>query len=267
MTAEADAPVVEYDVKDDIAFIRLNRPQVGNAMNQEFGDAILAIATELAGDRSVRAVLITGNGPVFSVGGDIAAFNEASPDQMAETLTRMAIPYHEALRLLSRLEVPIVTAVHGACAGGGLSLLYIADIAIAAQGTKFATGFGRIGISSDAGNSWYLPRLIGHRRAAEMFFEDRVIYADTAAEWGLVTRTVPADELAEAADTAVRRLAAGPTRAYGEMRRLLRDSGNSTYFEQLAAETDALRRTARTADATGAIADFMAKRRPTFEGQ
>ncbi|WP_067540499.1 enoyl-CoA hydratase-related protein [Nocardia crassostreae] len=149
----------------------------------------------------------------------------------------------------------------------GLGLLYIADIAIAAEGTKFATGFGKIGISGDCGTSWFLPRLIGVRRATEMYLEDRVILADTAAEWGLVNRVVAAEALAEEAETTARRLAAGPTRAYGAIRRLLRESGNSTLAEQLAAATDALRYTAATADAPAAVASFLAKRRPTFEGK
>lgn len=267
MAIQANGPVVEYDVKDDIAYIRLNRPHIGNAMNQEYGDVILEIATVVANHPGLRALLITGNGPTFSVGGDITAFNEATPDEMADMLTRMAIPYHEALRLFSRLDIPIVTAVHGACAGGGLGLLYIADIVIAAEGTKFATGFGKIGISGDCGTSWFLPRLIGLRRATEMYLEDRVILAATAAEWGLVNRVVTPEALAEEAENTVRRLAAGPTRAFGEIRRLLRESDRSTLAEQLSAETDALRRTGASADAPAAIASFLAKRRPTFAGK
>ncbi len=260
-------PVVECDIKDDIAFIRLNRPHVGNAMNQEYADRILEIATVCANESRLRGVLITGNGRVFSVGGDISAFNSATAEELPDKLTRMAIPYHEALRTFSRLDVPIVTAVHGACAGGGMGLLYPADVALAAEGTKFATGFGLIGIPGDAGNSWYLPRLIGVRRAAEMYFENRVIYADTAAEWGLITRVVATDSLFDDAETVVRKLAAGPTKCYGAMRQLLRDSWANTVSEQFCAETDALRRISATADAPAAIASFMNKRQPVFEGK
>jgi 2-(1,2-epoxy-1,2-dihydrophenyl)acetyl-CoA isomerase len=236
-------------------------------MNQEFADAILEIATTIANDSSVRAVLITGNGMVFSVGGDISAFNSATTAELPDKLVRMAIPYHDALRSLARLDVPIVTAVHGACAGGGMGLLFPADVALAAEGTKFATGFGLIGIPGDAANSWYLPRLVGVRHAQEMYFENRVIYADTAAEWGLITRAVAKDALLDEADSVVRKLAAGPTKCYGAMRQLLRDSWTNTVSEQVSAETDALRRISATADAPAAIASFMDKRQPVFEGK
>ncbi|MFI6998251.1 enoyl-CoA hydratase/isomerase family protein [Nocardia sp. NPDC050175] len=260
-------PVVEYDVKDDIAYVRMNRPDRGNGFDQEVADTLLEVVTRIANDAGLRAVSISGNGKTFSVGGDINAFTAATPEQLPETLTRMAGPYHEALRMLAHLDVPIVTAVHGACAGGGLGLLYVADIALAAEGTKFATGFGLIGIPGDGANSWYLPRLVGVRHAAEMYFENRVIHADTAAEWGLVTRVVSKAKIFDEADAVVRKLAAGPTKCYGAMRTLLLDSWRNTVGEQLSAETDALRRIAATADAPAAMASFLAKRTPTFEGK
>jgi 2-(1,2-epoxy-1,2-dihydrophenyl)acetyl-CoA isomerase len=224
------------------------------------------VATRIANDDSLRAVLITGNGPVFSVGGDVGAFSAGATD-LPDTLTRMAQPMHEAIRLLARVSVPIVTAVHGACAGGALGFLYPADITIAAAGTKFATGFGRIGIIADSGNTWYLPKFIGIRHAAEMLFEDRVIDADTAADWGLITRVVAAEQLAGEAEATVRKLAAGATRGYGEMRRLLHNSWTTTLDHALSEETAALRRIAHTADATGAIDSFLAKRQPAFTGK
>jgi len=135
-----------------------------------------------------------------------------------------------------------------------------------AESTKFATGFGVIGLPGDGGNSWFLPKLIGMRRAAEMYLENRVIDGATAAEWGLVTRMVADDALLDEADAVVRKLAAGPTKCYGAMRQLLRDSWTNTVAEQLSAESDALRRIAATADAPAAIASFIAKRQPTYEG-
>lgn len=262
----AGASVLEYEVKDEIAFVRLNRPDARNAMNSALGLALLDTATTIANDDSLRAVLITGNGPTFSVGGDIAEFVDGM-DNLADKLTRMALLLHDALRLLMRVDAPIVTAVHGACAGGGLGLLYPADISLAASGTKFATGYGRIGLSADAGNSWFLPKLVGMRRASEMLFEDRVIDADTAADWGLINRVVPAASLADAAEAVVRKLAAGPTRGYAEMRRLLHNSWITPVDHALSEEIAALRRIGRTSDAAGAVQSFLAKRPPLFTGK
>jgi 2-(1,2-epoxy-1,2-dihydrophenyl)acetyl-CoA isomerase len=160
-----------------------------------------------------------------------------------------------------------VVAVHGSVAGGGLGLLYSADIALAAEGTKFATGFTKLGLSGDGGNSWFLPRLVGPRRAAEFYLEHRVLDAAEAADWGLVTRVVPADELQDQALDVVRKLAQGPTRAYGEIRRLLRDSWTATLPEQLAAETEAISRTGATGDASGAVSSFLARTTPIFQGE
>ena len=258
--------MIAYEVVDDIAYVRLDRPEVRNALDKQMGEHLLEVAIRIANDDSLRAVLITGNGPVFSVGGDIGAFSEGTAD-LPDLLSRMALLMHEAIRLLARVSVPIVTAVHGACAGGALGLLYPADVTIAAAGTKFATGFGRIGITADSGNTWYLPKFIGIRRASEMLFEDRVIDADTAADWGLITRVVPADQVATEAEATVRKLAAGATRGYGEMRRLLHNSWTTTLDHALSEETAALRRIAHTADACGAIESFLAKRQPAFTGK
>lgn len=258
--------MIGYEVVDDIAYVRLDRPESRNALDKAMGEALLEAATRIANDGSLRAVSITGSGPVFCVGGDINAFSEGVAE-LPDTVTRMALLMHETLRLLARATMPIVTAVHGACAGGGLGLLYPADITIAAADTKFATGFGRIGITADSGNTWYLPKFVGIRRAAEMLFEDRVIDADTARDWGLITRVVPADRLAAEAEAAVRRLAAGATHSYGEMRRLLHSSWTTGLDHALSEETEALRRVARTADAAAAIESFRAKRQPTFTGK
>ncbi|MFE6926108.1 enoyl-CoA hydratase/isomerase family protein [Nocardia sp. NPDC057663] len=258
--------MIGYKVVDSIAYVTLDRPASRNAFDKSMGAAFLEVATRIANDDGLRAVLITGNGPVFSVGGDIGAFSEGAQD-LPDTLTRMALLMHEGIRLLARVNVPVVTAVQGACAGGALACLYAADITIAATGTKFATGFGRIGISADSGNTWYLPKFIGIRRASEMLFEDRVIDADTAAEWGLINRVV-APELVEAeAEKTVRRLAAGATRGYGEMRRLLHRSWTTTLDHALSEETVALRHVARTDDARGAIESFLNKQHPTFTGK
>ncbi|WP_169813544.1 enoyl-CoA hydratase/isomerase family protein [Nocardia vaccinii] len=258
--------MIDYQVVDSVARVRLDRPAARNAMNKAMGESLLEVATRIANDDHLRAVLITGNGPVFSVGGDIGAFADGATD-LPDTLTRMAVLMHEAMRLLARVDFPIVTAVHGACAGGALGLVYPADITIAAEGTKFATGFGRIGITADSGNTWYLPKFIGIRRASEMLFEDRVIDADTAVDWGLVNRVVPVEQLQAEAEATVGRLAAGATRGYGEMRRLLHSSWTSTLDNALSEETAALRRIGRTTDASDAIASFLAKQQPTFTGK
>ncbi|MFJ9562874.1 enoyl-CoA hydratase-related protein [Streptomyces fuscichromogenes] len=257
----------EYHVEDGLGILRLNRPEQRNALDQTFADELYEVAQRCAADTGLRALLLLGSGPAFTVGGDITAFARSAPGALPGDLRRMIVPFHDALRILSGLDAPIVAGVHGAAAGGGLGLLHVADIVIAAEGTRFATGFAGIGLSGDGGNSWFLPRLVGMRRAAELYLEQRVLDADEAADWGLVNRVVPRDALDAAATDTARRLAQGPTRAFGEIRRLLRDSWTATLPDQLSAEIDAIARTAASDDATEAVKSFLAKTAPTFQGR
>lgn len=258
---------VEFEIVDGLGHLRLNRPEVGNAINPAMPADLYEVAMRCSGADGLRALLITGNGDRFCVGGDIQAFADAGPREMGAVMASMTRRFHPALALLSELPVPIVCAVQGAAAGGGLGLTYVADLVLAAEGTKFALGFAGIGVSGDGGASWFLPRLVGPRRAAELYLEERVLTAEEARDWGLVTRVVPAGELHEQALAVARRLASGPTVAYGEIRGLLRQTWRSSLPEQLAAETSALGRAGATADAEGAVAAFLTKERPSYRGK
>lgn len=258
---------VEFAVEDGLAVVRLNRPAARNGLDQAMADGLLDAAQRCADGDSVRAVLISGNGPVFSVGGDVSVFIDTDPAELPLTLRRMATSLHEAIRLFAELDAPVVTAVHGNVAGAALGLLSCADIAIAAEGTKFVSAFGALGLPGDGGTTWYLPRLIGLRRAQDFYFRRRVLDAEQAQEWGLVTEVVGAAALPEHAREVARSLAEGPTRGYGEFRALLRDSSHSSLSEQLAKETDAVGRMARTRDLPAAARAFLTKTEPKYEGR
>lgn len=257
---------LEFDVSDGLGHVRLNRPEAGNAMSMQYAHDIYDVAVRCTESNDLRALLITGNGPRFSVGGDITEFERAAPGEMGQVMQRMARRYHDAILLLAELQVPVVTAVHGACAGGGLGLTYVADIVLAAENTKFALGFAAIGIAGDCANSWFLPRLVGPRRAAELYFEQRALTAKNALDWGLVTRVVPDAQLLDEARAVARRLAHGPTVGYGQFRGLLRQAWDNSLAEQLDAEVRALGVAGTTEDAEGAVSAFLAKQRPTFQG-
>jgi 2-(1,2-epoxy-1,2-dihydrophenyl)acetyl-CoA isomerase len=259
--------VVDYCVVDGLATVTLNRPDAKNSINEAVAEELYDVAQRVSNDPSVRAVLFAGNGSAFSVGGDIQVFAATAAEDTPELLTRMIGSYHTALGLFAALRVPVVTAAHGAVAGGALGMLYVSDLVLAAEGTKFATGFGQIGLTSDGGNSWFLPRLVGSRRAAEMYFEDRVLDAVEAADWGLITRVVPADELADQAKSVARRLANGPTGAFGAMRQLFRQSSTTPLEQQLADESVNVSQASRSQDAQRAFASFVAKQKPKFEGK
>jgi 2-(1,2-epoxy-1,2-dihydrophenyl)acetyl-CoA isomerase len=264
-----DVPLhtIDYSVTDAVATVCLNRPADRNAIDMRMAEETLEVARRIAADNAIRAVLICGNGPALSVGGDIDYFSSGAADQFGALLARMTTPFHEAFRVLSRIDVPIVTAAHGAVAGGGLGYVYAADLVIAAEGTKFVTAFAALGLSGDGGGTWHLPRLIGGRRAAEAYLRNRPIEATEALQWGLINEIVPAEELRDRAEAVARELANGPTRGFARMRGLLRDTWRNDLSTQLQAEIEALRHTGDTADAARAINDFAEKRRPEFTGE
>jgi 2-(1,2-epoxy-1,2-dihydrophenyl)acetyl-CoA isomerase len=265
-SATEPGAAVEFSVADGLAVIRLNRPAARNAIDQALADDLAEAVQRCAADSAIRALLICANGPAFTVGGDVAMLAKIGPAELPGDLRRLTAGYHAALQILDRLEVPVVAAVHGAVAGGGLGLIYVADVVIAAAGTRFATGFSGLGLSGDGGGTWFLPRLVGLRRAAELYFGQRVLDADEAADWGLISRVVPATDLAAEAERTARQLAAGPTRAFGEIRTLLRRAHEVSLGDQLQAEAAALSRTAGTQDAARAIDSFLAKSTPEFRG-
>lgn len=267
LDAPAELETIDYRVVNDVATVCLNRPEMRNAIDMRMGRETLEVARRIEGDHTVRCVLICGNGPALTVGGDISYFLDGRSDRFGDLFAEMTTPFHQAFDILSRVPVPIVTAAHGAVAGGGLGYVYAADIVVAAEGTRFVTAFAGIGLSGDGGGTWHLPRLIGPRRAAEAYLRNRPIEAEQALEWGLINEIVPPDRLREHAEQLAAELAAGPTLAFGTMRALLRDSWRNDLSAQLAAETRGIKLTGDSEDAAAAINAFAAKRTPTFIGR
>ncbi|MEZ0366083.1 enoyl-CoA hydratase-related protein [Mycobacterium sp. pUA109] len=265
--ADAAPETIDYSVADGVATVCLNRPDARNAINLQVAQETLEIARRIAADHSVRAVLICGNGPALTVGGDIDYFRQRRPADLGDLFRQMTTRFHEAFRVLSHIDAPIVTAAHGAVAGGGLGYVYAADLVLAAEGTRFVTAFAGLGLSGDGGGTWHLPRLVGPRRAAQAYLRNTPIEAAEALEWGLINEIVAADELRDRAVALANELAHGPTRGFAKMRALLRDSWNNDLSTQLHAETEALEITGDTADAANALAAFAAKRQPSFTGR
>lgn len=258
---------IDYRVEDGVATICLNRPEQRNAIDLQMGRDTLEVARRVAADRTVRAVLICGNGPALTVGGDISYFLDGRAEQFGDLFRAMTAPFHEGFEILSRIDAPIVTAAHGAVAGGGLGYVYAADIVVAADDARFVTAFAGIGLSGDGGGTYHLPRLIGPRRAAAAYLRNTPISAAEALEWGLVNEVVPTAEVRDRASAIARELAHGPTVAFATMRALLRDTWRHDLPMQFAAESRGIKLTGDSRDAAGAIAAFANKQRPIFEGR
>lgn len=266
--AEATTPynTLTVEVTDGIATIRLDRPARNNAIDAAMARDLAVAATRLAGTSGLRAVLLGGNGPMFTAGGDIEVFTGTAPAQLPDLLRGMVDDFHLAIEKLTSLDAPMVAAVQGAAAGGGLGLMCAADIVVAAEDAVFTVGYGAIGMTADGGNSWFLPRLVGLRRAQELFLTNRRLTAPEALDWGLLTSVVPAGQVDAEATRIARTLAAGPTRSFGGMRRLLRQSFDTGLHDQLDAEQRSITEAASTADTLEGINAFADHRRPRFTG-
>ncbi len=253
---------VRLEIRDGVAHLTLTRPQAANTMDLQFGREFAAAAQVLRDDRRVRAVLLDAEGKNFCFGGDLRAMVSAGADVQAY-LTELTTDLHAGMAHLSRLEAPVVAAVQGTAAGAGLGLVLAADLAIAGKSTKFAASYTAVGLTPDAGCTFTLPRAVGYKRAMELFLTNRVLDAERALEWGLVNQVVADDELAQTAAALAARLAAGPTGAFGGVKRLL--SGSEPGFEaQLARESSSIAARAQTPEGREGIGAFLEKRTPKF---
>lgn len=246
-----------------VATVRFNRPAALNAIDVPMANAFLAATRELAADKGVRAVLLSGAGKGFMAGGDLAVLR-ADPLQGAADLIG---PLHEALTVLDAMDAPLVAQVHGVAAGAGLSLMLQADFVLAAEGTRFNLAYVNIGTSCDVGASWALPRLVGMRRALEIAMLGDTYDTAAAERMGLVNRVVPAAELEAEAMALAQRLANGPTVALGNLRRLMRGSLDRDLASQLDAESAAFRTCAASDDFRIGIDAFFDRKPAAFTGR
>lgn len=256
---------VLFDVADGVARIRFNRPSALNAIDEALARALLAACEDIARRDDIRVVVISGEGKGFMAGGDVARMVEAGPN-VGTFVDALLDALEPTLRLLAGISAPVLASVHGAVAGAGVSLMLAADFAIAADDARFNLAYSAIGATPDASSTWTLPRAVGLRRALEIALLSDTYSAADALAFGLVNKVVPRAELAAATDTLARRLACGPTLAYGRIKKLLRGSLGHTIEQQLKLERAAFHESTLTADFKEGTAAFASKRKPDFTG-
>lgn len=256
---------VLLNVESGIATLSLNRPDVMNAMDGETMIELRAASELVARDPSVRVIVLRGEGPAFCAGGDVALFHQRL-DDLPQLIVQLGREMHFGLWALRRAPKPVLAVVHGTVAGAGFSLLCGADLAIAADDTRFTLAYANIGASPDGGSSHFLPRLVGYKRAMQVALLPDLFDAATAREYGIVNWTVPAGSLAEEAGKIATRLAKGPTVAYGEAKRLLNASFERGMETQMEDELTAFARCAQTQDLREGVTAFVEKRKASFRG-
>jgi 2-(1,2-epoxy-1,2-dihydrophenyl)acetyl-CoA isomerase len=265
--AESRTPsftALRFEIDDAVATITLDRPDALNALDRALKADLLAAFRYVARDRAVRAVVLTGAGRAFCAGQDLRETSEPGAPSLA-TLIRDA--YNPLVALIHGIEKPVIAAVNGVAAGAGASLAFACDLRIASEQASFLLAFGRVGLVPDTGSTWFLPRLIGPSRAAELMFTTDPLPAAEAEQIGLVNRVVSAHALlAESHALAVRLTEAAPV-ALALTKRALNRSLEVGLEDALAYEAALQGIAGRTADHREGVAAFLEKRPPRFRGE
>lgn len=257
---------MRIDRDGGLAHLTFIQPERGNPIDGTFCAEFCDVANELSSDPAVRAVLISAEGKAFSYGGDVSMFLQTL-DSLPLMIKRWTADLHVGIARMQRMDAPIVAAVHSICAGGMAALVAGADIVVAEPGTRFVAAYAGIGYCNDAGSSIMYARRMGIARARRFLLLNETLDADAALAVGLADEVVPADQLAARAESIARQLADGPTKAFGEMRRLLASVEDQPLEAQLELEALALARVAGTADAREGLTAFGEKRKARFTGK
>lgn len=257
---------LQLTVEDGLARLVLNQPALGNPFNAQMCADMGRVGSDLLGRGDVRAVLLTANGKFFTVGGDIRMFADQL-DTLPTQILEWTSTLHMGLARLKRLNAPLIASVHGVCMGGGVALVGACDAVYASKSARFGAAYPQIGYSCDAGASFALASRMGIARARRFLLFNEMLTADQALSAGLADFVVDDAALADTAEQAARQLAQGPTRAFGEIRRLIDKALRTPLESQLEDEAQALSGCAGSADAREGISAFVEKRAPNFTGR
>lgn len=266
---------VLFEKQDGVGLLTLNRPEVLNSLNVPLMTDVRDVLKRAARDPEVRVLVMTGAGPGFCAGADLAAAGQPGEDLETRGLSvgevvseKMTAHFNPLVREIDQLEKPVIAAVNGVAAGGGVGLALAADIVIAARSAHFVQVFGpRLGIVPDMGSTWFLPRLVGRARARGLAFLGEKLPAEKAAEWGLIWKCVADETLTDEVMAMARQLAQGPTKAYGYIKKAFSESGRNRLEEQLEFERYCQLILCDTKDFMEGVTAFLEKRKPEFKGR
>ena len=264
----SDRPTFEtllYTHEAKVTTITLHRPEAANAFNETMFQELYNATLHALTQADTRVILLNSVGKIFCAGGDLSEF--ARTEEIKPHILRLTTLFHSTIARLARAEAPVIAAVQGSAGGAGMALVLGADLVLASEEARFTMAYTAAGLSPDGSSTFYLPRLVGLRRALELTLTNRRLSAQEALEWGIVNRILPAETLQEKALALARQLAAGPTLAYAAAKRLLQRSFDQSLETQLEDEAQAIAAASATADAREGIRAFLEKRPPQFRGE
>lgn len=256
--------LLNYSTQNRVATISFNRPDDANGMSLVLTTELAEAAQMVAKSVDLKAVILTGEGRFFSAGGDINAMASAKHGA-SEEVRLIANQLHKALALFSEMDIPLICAINGTAAGAGFSTAVAGDLVLASKSAKFTMAYSKVGLSPDGSGSYYLPRLIGLRKTQELMYTNRVLSADEALEWGLVTKVVDDGDLMSEAQTMAMMFVNGSKQANASIKNLLRYSDKNSLQQQLDLECEVIAANAGTVDGKEGVAAFLEKRIPDFK--
>lgn len=262
MSDPADEVVITQR-QGPVLTVTMNRPKVLNVLDEAMADALVEAFSGLASDQTVRAVILAGAGRSFMAGGDLARFQADLPGA-PQTATKLIDRFHALMRLIKAMPQPVIAAVQGPVAGGGVGLAFACDLVVAAQDASFLSAYTKLGTSPDGGTTWTLTQLLGPRRALEFVLLNEAVKAEAALQLGLVNRVVPNGELMEATQAMADKLTRGSVGAQGASKALVQAATHGSFDAQLDLEKKAFVANAGTADFREGIRAFFERRSPTF---
>ncbi|GGD00768.1 2-(1,2-epoxy-1,2-dihydrophenyl)acetyl-CoA isomerase [Thalassobacillus devorans] len=253
---------INYQIHNNIAWITLNRPDKLNAFIGQMNKEVQQAVKQADKDDNVRCLVITGEGRAFCSGQDLSEVNEET--NLGDIIRAY---YGPMIKEIARCDKPIVAALNGVAAGAGMSLALACDFRIASEKASMVEAFIHVGLIPDAGNLYYLPRLVGHAKALELAILGEKITAEEAKEFGLVTKVVPEGSLEKEVEQFAVRLAAMPTKAIQLIKRNLKESWSMELDDYLEKEAQGQRIAGLTADYKEGVEAFLQKRKPEFSGK
>jgi 2-(1,2-epoxy-1,2-dihydrophenyl)acetyl-CoA isomerase len=263
------------DIRDGVALLTLNRPKVMNSLSVPLMTEVRAVLRQASESPEIRVLVLTGAGTAFCAGADLTAAGQGVPDGSGEKLSvgeivsrKMKDHFNPLINEIHHLEKPVISAVNGVAAGGGVGVALAADMVIAGRSAYFMQVFGpRLGIVPDCGCTWFLPRLVGRARALGLAFLGEKLPAQLAAEWGLIWKCVDDDALMNEVMAVAGRLAEGPTKAYGYIKKAFGEAERNRLDEQLEYERFCQRTLCDTGDFMEGVVAFLEKRPARFKGR
>jgi 2-(1,2-epoxy-1,2-dihydrophenyl)acetyl-CoA isomerase len=253
-----------YTKSEKVATITLNRPNDANSLNRTMSEELADAAQNIDSDLSIKSVILSGSGKFFCSGGDVKAMSELGNGATKE-IKRIADNLHTAISTFARMKSPVIVAVNGIAAGAGFSLAIMGDLVIASESSNFTMAYTKVGLSPDGSSSFYLPRLVGVRKAQELMFTNKNLTAQEALEWGLINRTVPDNQLLAEAKSLAKIFSTGSSGSNSAIKKLLLQTFSNGLETQMGLESHLISECAGSKDGIEGVKAFIEKREPNFE--